>query len=204
MDHVVLFATESLADPSIPWWWKDVFVPVGVGVLSALLTWFAGFLTVRQTQWYRRLSRWEPYGRELWLLQAKIYGEVCQAASLAMLAAYDKTWNCRNGDPERNTPFCRTYYERRAVLDALAVQSRILLGERFNDVYAQFAHTMFEFSTASNSDPTTHDTCETMRALYGQLLDAARESLGTAALEKKLLTEILENVIEDRAGPPGT
>ncbi|HEY4760820.1 MAG TPA: hypothetical protein VIH42_09595 [Thermoguttaceae bacterium] len=181
MNSILLFATE----------WQDVFVPVAIGLLSPLVTGIFGFLYIRQTKWYRRLSRWEPYGRELWLLQTKTYFEMCQAARIAMIAAYDKTWNCCDGESEHNMPLIQVYREKRAIMDTLAVQSSIILSKRFNEVYAEFAHTMFVFATSSKNDKGTHDTCDKIQALYGELLEAARESLNTDVLEG-LKTDVMD------------
>jgi hypothetical protein len=98
--------------------------------------------------------------------------------------------------------------------------------KRFNDVYSDFAHPMFMFVDSSKNDHKTHDACQRMQLLYGQLMEIARESLNTDTLErlkvavgKQSLAKVSESTIEstckmhevsspkgsehDRAGSPG-
>lgn len=85
--QILLLAASSTVDASIPWWLHALVVPVAVGMLSSLVGLAASLLLASRTEWYRRVFRWEPYSRELWLLQVRLYGEICQAAKKVLLAA---------------------------------------------------------------------------------------------------------------------
>ena len=141
------------------------------------------------TEWYRCLSRWEPYSKDLWLLQVRLYGEICQAAPEAMHAAYNLAYRWRDDDPEKNKPLDHTYKVAKAELDALGIQARIFLAPRFNEIYTKFDHKVFMLSADTQSAPnwrlaTDRDSDE-MYALFGQLLEAARASVCTDALGRQ-------------------
>jgi hypothetical protein len=194
VNHMMLFATNSASSLDVSWWWKDVFVPIGIGVLSPLLIGFLGFLAARQTEWYRRLSRWEPYGRDLWLLQVRLYGEICEAARIFSRTAYDRAFEWRDGEPEIHDRLTQAYNEKKSTLDSLKIQSAILLYPKFNDVYNKFTHKAFMLATEHNDPQYRTQYSEEMYALFGQLLDAARSSVGTDVLGDKTKEEILNEI----------
>ncbi len=82
------------------WWWQTVVVPVLLGLLSSLLAFWASLYLARNTEWYRRLARWEPYGKELWLRNLDVYSEALRAARASMWIASTPA-NTRVGEEAR-------------------------------------------------------------------------------------------------------
>lgn len=74
----VLLATEAVQEAAAeghsggPWWVSAILVPFVIVILTNLFT----FWVARQTEWYRRLSTWEPYGEQLWREKTQKYCEL--------------------------------------------------------------------------------------------------------------------------------
>lgn len=80
-------------------------------------------------------------------------------------------------------------------LESLAIQAEMLLSSRFNEIYIKFASKVFSLATSTHSDPSLRmKDSEAVQALYGELLDAARASRGTDALEHQALEAITKGI----------
>jgi len=197
----LFFAVDSGAPTlSYPWWVTNALVPAAISVLGSLLTLLVGMAAASRTEWYRRLSTWEPYGEQLRLLQIRLYGEICQAGPRAMRAACDLAYHWRDGEPEKNGPLDHAYKAAKDELDGLGIQARILLAPAFNEVYTKFDHKVFMLATANLSAPkerlAANQNADEMYALFGQLLEAARTSVNTDALGKKIMEAIVADIKE--------
>ena len=180
-------------------WVASVFVPFGVAVLGSLLTFAGAWFIASRTELYRRLSRWEPYSEQLRSQQIELYGDICQAAREAMVAAYDYVWNSKTGDPEHNKPLVSAHRNAQQKMESLGVLVPILASSHFNNAYKAFSDKHSMFSTeAPDRDPPARQRASTygndMQDLYPNLLNAARTSLGTDELDEKARQAIMDGI----------
>jgi len=181
----------SVTSPA-PSAWETVVLPLVVGLGAALVggacTLVAAWLTISRTEWYRRLSRWEPYSERLWAFQIELYAKLCIAARNTMKSVHRLAWNVDRGAQQRCADLVENYEEAHSEMTALAVHGEVILSPKFNETYARFAKKVFLLASSS-PDPREreHKTSDSdeMFKLYGELVDAAREAVGTDRLDER-------------------
>ncbi len=184
---LLLLAADT--EPNVPWWISTILVPVAIVLLTSVLSIVGVQWRISKTEWYRRLSRWEPYGERLWAIQRELYAEVCHAATEAVLAVQQFVWNWSKGEPEHNKPLLEEWSAKKEALASLDAQRAILLSSNFNDTYQELAKILFMFATHSREDVESYDQSyewsDQLLDLRVELIDVARQSLGIDRLNKK-------------------
>ncbi|OHB71132.1 MAG: hypothetical protein A2V70_14325 [Planctomycetes bacterium RBG_13_63_9] len=183
---------------SEPWWYSDLFVPIGVGVLGSLLTLVGGLVILARTEWYRRLSRWERYSEQLWLQQVDLYSHVCVAASEVNGAARELVYQSRQADAEMERRLGSAYEEKSNALNVLRIKANVLLTSDFNEVLNNFWHTLFLFTTESRVDTRSLERLwqfsDELIAGRAHLIEAARRSLGIDELSENARKAFVEDM----------
>ena len=141
----------SVAD--VPWWWTVVIVPIAIALVTSLLSLLGGLWVVARTNWYRRLSLWEPYSRELWLLKMRLYTRICVAAWEEMIVTFAHVYDNRECDKEESTKSAEVYGEKHARMQSLKIRSTVFLCSEFNEVLAQFIDANRMFASSYDSNP---------------------------------------------------
>jgi hypothetical protein len=186
----------QLPDAAVPWWWQTVFVPVAIGLLSQLVSLVVLIVMARRTEWYHRLARWEPHGRDLWLRQMAIYPEVFKTAHVAMCVAGVAPE--QQGTEEAKEHELKARREAFAKVDSVRVEAEMLLPEEFNKLYGTLlAHiTTLAQATGGKFNPSPERQQDlrrdwiNMNCHYGDLLNLARKALGVDALSERTLEAI--------------
>jgi hypothetical protein len=174
-----------------PWWVSAFVVPLIVGVAAALVTVFAGIWTVRRTEWYRRLSRWEPFAEKRWCKQVELYATICQAAQEAHIRARQYVFTSGRDEPETEPRLLEAYQEAKRTLSSLDAQRVILLRNQFNVVFGDFDKNLFMFTTTPKDCPDVrvkercYEYADSLLKLHTDLFDSARQSLGIDVLDDK-------------------
>jgi len=191
-----IFLISQLPDSGVVWWCQTVFVPLAIGLISTSLTFLAGLYLASRTEWYRRLARWEPYGKELWLHQITLFSEVFQTAEAAMnLAAYKAEELAEEARQSRREAFTN--------LARVRIDAAVFLPRRFNECYGKFlAHlTILAVDVEKQRFPELEQSLRRtwidMRVLYDELLNEARASVGVEALSENALRAVTAEVSGD-------
>lgn len=193
--YFLLLATENNLPPlSYPWWVTNALVPAAISVLGSLLTLLIGITVASRTEWYHRLSRWESYGKDLWLIQVKLYIEIFEAAHRVMPAACNRAFNWHDATQEKKQEFDNIYCSAKAKMDELRDRATILLNSSCFEIYQKLVHRIYMVATSSGSNSYAMTYSDEMYDLYSQLLDSARMSIGTDILGKMLKEEILKEI----------
>lgn len=183
----------QLSDTGVPWWWQTVFVPVAIGLLSASLSFLATLFLARRTEWYRRLTRWEPYGKELWLRQIAICSEIFQTAQPAMNVVTTFFEQLTDEAKERLLASRREAFTK---LYRVRIETSVFLPERFNQLYGKFIAYLTELAFGAEKkcspelEQSLRRTWIEMQVVYQELLNEARASLGVDALSESTLKAV--------------
>jgi hypothetical protein len=194
---MMIFAAQTL-DPSVPWWWQIIFVPVAVGVLSSLLAFLAALYLATRTELYRRLARWEPFARDMWSRKVVLYVDAFGAARAAMDAVTVAIEELIAGTKETEAAH-KIRQEAFTKLYGAQTETSILLTERVNDPYGELVWNLTKLGAAANDSTkpgseqaeSLWQCCRRVRAIYFRLLEAARKDLGVEALSEKTLQAII-------------
>ena len=186
----------SVAD--VPWWWTAVIVPIAIALVTSLLSLLGGLWVVARTNWYRRLSLWEPYSRELWLLKMRLYTRICVAAWEEMIVTYAHVygnWACDKGESTKSS--AEAYGEKHAKMQSLKIRSTVFLCSEFNEVLARFIDANRMFASSYGSDPNSGWRKEAAKyheeamSFYEALLNTARTDMGVDKLGVNMTKQIL-------------
>jgi hypothetical protein len=107
---ILTFSASQSSDFSSSWeWWSvHIIFPAMLTVLTGAATFILLWYRLSKTEFYRRLSRGEPYGQELWTRQIELYVSVCKIAREAFEDVYSFVWHKKQNDQdnEEKIPEC--------------------------------------------------------------------------------------------------
>ena len=86
----LLFADTEQAAAAFDYY-ANVFVPIGAAILGGIITLLVGWAIPSRTEWYRRLSRWEPYGEYAWKARFDIAVDMIKQTEMMMDAFHAAT-----------------------------------------------------------------------------------------------------------------
>ncbi|MGD0383324.1 MAG: hypothetical protein ABSA77_07390 [Thermoguttaceae bacterium] len=187
------FSASQSSDFSSSWeWWSvHLIIPAMLTILTGAATFILLWYRLSKTEFYRRLSRGEPYSQELWTRQIVLYVSVCKIAREAFEDVYSFVWHKKQDDQDneeiKNIPECFNK------LESIWADVSILLSPSFNKVYSDFVHQLGIFMTfiaASSGDQellkNAHECQLKTQKLCDNLLDEARHGVGTIPLDDKI------------------
>ena len=169
----------QLADSNIEWWWQIVFVPIAIGALSALLSLLGSVYLASKSEWYRRLTRWEPYGRELWQRQIALYPEVFKTARAALDVV--TTITPEGATSEQKERVRKSRQDAFSKLSVVRIETAVLLPSEFSEVYGEFiAHLIalvvdMEKARSPEARQDLRRTANKAKCLYEKLLNLAHQ-----------------------------
>jgi hypothetical protein len=199
MTSITILAAQ-MPDTGVPWWWHAVFVPAAIGVLSSLLSFLAGLYLLTGTELYRRLARWEPYGREMWLRQVAIYSVALKSARSAMETG--RAYAPAEASEEWKGRLRGARAEAFTKLGAAEIEASILLPKDFSEPYTEllarvrYLADMTEEKSALTPEQAqdARRTWIDMQIRYRDLLKLARKHLNTEALSEKTIEAIASDL----------